>query len=225
MKSFLFFLLYPFVLILTVAFLAVPLHAETSIAKNGKDGSQKIHRIEVKMGETEDSLPSTGAGLPAVATPFLSSHSDPFAEMRALQTRIQKLFGESISQSFGGPNAQDLLSSRFFEPPVNIEDHGDYLYITMDLPGLKKEDIDIALNGQVLTVSGRREERSEEKKEEKGKKMYREERFTGGFQKILRLPSPVKEDTIKARYDQGVLMITAFKLNIPAENTKHIQVE
>jgi HSP20 family protein len=77
----------------------------------------------------------------------------------------------------------------------------------MDLPGVKPEEIEIQLNGNVLTVSGERKE----EQEEKGKTYHRLERRVGNFSRSMTLPCPVEEDEVAASYKDGVLSITLPK--------------
>jgi HSP20 family protein len=77
----------------------------------------------------------------------------------------------------------------------------------MDIPGVKTKDIDIQLNGNLLTVTARREE----EREEKGRKFHRVERHSGQFSRSLTLPAPVVESEVAAEYRDGVLSITLPK--------------
>ena len=86
-----------------------------------------------------------------------------------------------------------------------------------ELPGMKKEDIDISLQGDVLTLSG---ERKEEETFDKAE-TYRSERFLGKFQRSLTLPVTVSADKVQASYKDGILTVTLPK----AEEAKPKQIE
>ena len=116
--------------------------------------------------------------------------------------------------SFGRlSNFQDELD-RLFESPLTgwapaldvHEDKDDYV-IRAELPGLKREDIDVSLQDGALVISG---ERKAEKVEE-GVEVHRQERFYGKFQRALSLPEPVAADKVKADYKDGVLTVTLPK--------------
>jgi HSP20 family protein len=81
------------------------------------------------------------------------------------------------------------------------------LEIRMDVPGIKAKDIDIQLNGNIITISGQREE----EKEEKGKTYHRIERRSGSFSRTLTLPCSVSQDEVVADYRDGVLTVTLPK--------------
>ena len=91
--------------------------------------------------------------------------------------------------------------------------------VRMDLPGITAKDIDIQVNGNVLTVSGERKE----EKEENGKTFYRVERHCGNIPRSVILPCAVIESKVAAEYKDGVLTI---KLPKTEESKAHkIKVE
>ena len=94
-------------------------------------------------------------------------------------------------------------------PSLDLTENNGSLEVTMDVPGLKPEDIDIEVKGDTLTISGRHEEQKTE--EDKERKYHRMERRTGSFQRRVPLPCAVKERDVTAAYDNGVLTITLSK--------------
>ena len=106
------------------------------------------------------------------------------------------------------------LRSRFFgdddggwlsaaAPSLDLAETDTAVEIRMDIPGVKPKDIDIQLNGNLLTVTAQREE----EKEEKGRTFHRVERHSGQFSRSLTLPVPVVESEVAAEYLDGVLSI------------------
>jgi HSP20 family protein len=120
--------------------------------------------------------------------------SDPLTalqeEMNQLRTR---LFGEGDGGWFTGTIVPELDMS---ETETAIE-------VRMDVPGVTAKDIDIQINGNVLTVSGERKE----EKEEKGKTFHRIERRSGSFSRSVTLPCTVLESQVAAEYHDGVLTV------------------
>ncbi len=217
-----------FVITLMLGLFAVclPLNAETRKKEDSsKASSSNVRKMEVQVGEDTESADPSFQNAQDAFDPLLSQDGDPLAEIHALQARVQKLFDESLSRGLKTSAEDILFPSHSFEPPVNIEDRGDKLHITLDLPGMKKEDIQVTVKDRVLTVSGRREGKSEERKEEKGRKVYRQERFSGGFKRNISLPVSVKEDTVKAKYQDGVLIVEALKEEALVDKRKRIVVE
>lgn len=87
--------------------------------------------------------------------------------------------------------------------PVDMEDEGDELVIKADLPGVKKEDINLKATENEVAISAECKEEIHEKKEN----FVRKERSTRSFSRRINLPEPVETDSIKAKYESGVLRI------------------
>lgn len=102
---------------------------------------------------------------------------------------------------------QEITETAFL-PPCDIEERENFYLLTLDLPGVKKEEIDIQVNEDTLTISGDR--KAESDKKEKG--WARTERFVGKFQRVFTLGESVNSKQIEASYEDGVL-----RLRIPKE--------
>lgn len=102
-------------------------------------------------------------------------------------------------------------------PALDVYEDGENITVQVDLAGLKKEEIDLALEDNVLTISGERKSEAESGDGES----YRRERVYGSFRRSLALPSPVKSDAVKAAYQDGVLSVTLPK----AEEAKPRKIE
>ncbi len=129
---------------------------------------------------------------------------DPFGEVTPLRERINRLFDEWQPATNGGHDGKSL---RAWAPMVDVEDRKDEIVITAEVPGMKQEDIDIELTGDVLTIKG---ERKMEKDESKGN-FVRLERSYGAFQRSFTLGIPTKPDKISATYHDGVLTVKVPK--------------
>jgi HSP20 family protein len=110
-------------------------------------------------------------------------------------------------------NLQDELD-RLFESPLrawtptlDVQEDKDNYSVSLELPGLKREDIQVTLNDGALVISG---ERNSEKVAD-GVEVHRQERFYGKFQRALTLSAPVAADQVKAQYKDGVLTVTLPK--------------
>jgi HSP20 family protein len=111
---------------------------------------------------------------------------------------------------FGWPSSRGE-SEGFFEslwrPAVDIVQEGDRYVVKADLPGMKKDEIEITLNGDTLTISGEKKKESETKEDG----YSRSERYYGRFSRSLALPSAVDAGKIEAAYKDGVLSLTIPK--------------
>jgi HSP20 family protein len=104
-----------------------------------------------------------------------------------------------------------------WSPPLDIFQDKDRVFVKTELPGMKKEDIQISLHENTLTISGERKQ-DREVKEGDG---YRSERFFGRFHRSVTLPVPVQADNVTAQYKDGILAVSLSK----AEEAKPKQIE
>lgn len=118
-----------------------------------------------------------------------------------LDRRVKSLFGDLMSEE------GDAASPTAFVPRTNLAETEDHYEVTMDLPGLKAEDVQIEFQNDTLTVFGEQQE----VKEEKGKKFHRVERTSGKFYRSISLPDTVDPDKVSADFKEGVLTITMPK--------------
>ena len=105
--------------------------------------------------------------------------------------------------------------TNFFSPTSEAAKSEDNYQINMELPGVDENDIDVALDGNMLTVSG--EKRS--KHEEKSKIFFFSKRTFGTFQRSFRVPDDVDTSNIGAEFSKGVLTVTLPKTS-PSQNEK-----
>lgn len=117
---------------------------------------------------------------------------------------MSKRFSDIMDEFFN-----DAVNNRrdSFVPSIDISESDDQFLISAELPGMKKEDINISLENNRLSISG---ERSFEK-EDKGKKYHRVETSYGSFERSFQLPDNIDEESIKASYDNGLLNISIDK--------------
>lgn len=141
---------------------------------------------------------------------------DPFRGFGALAKRYSDLFDDfekGINIEYGG-----------FSPKVNISEDTKNVYISVELPGIRKEDVKVTVNeDNVLTISGtkKREETVEDKE---GERSYvRMERSFGEFTRSFVLSDDVKKDKIDAKYENGVLNITLEK--VEPKKPKEIEIK
>ena len=145
-------------------------------------------------------------------TPEFTTWS-PFNQLSTLRDEMNRLFDISLP-GFGG--REDRLLG-VWSPALDVFQDKDHVFVKCELPGMKKEDIEISLHENTLTIAGERKQ-EQEVKEGDG---YRSERFFGQFHRSLTLPVPVRTDNVKAQYKEGILTVTLAK----AEEAKPKQIE
>src|SRR2546426_5413382 len=127
---------------------------------------------------------------------------------------------EKINRLFESPFGDLTRRMELFNgwaPALDLYEDKDNLIVKAELPGMKKEDIDISFHDGTLTISG---ERKHEEKQEDAE-TCRSERFFGRFHRTLALPKPVQSDKAKAAYKDGILTVTLPK----TEEAKPKQIE
>ena len=101
----------------------------------------------------------------------------------------------------------EKVASQHWLPAIDVKEEQNQFLITVDLPGVDTKNIEIALDNNLLTIQGKRDE----KKEEQKGAYYRTERKQGYFCRQLTLPQLVKSEGITAKSKQGILTITIPK--------------
>lgn len=139
---------------------------------------------------------------------------NPFKELETLSERMRSIFDDL-------PTAFNLDLTSSFYPRVDIAEDDQNVYVTAELPGVDKKDVKVSLQDNVLTIKG--EKKSEVKDENKN--YYRIERTYGSFCRSFQLPAEVDPDKVKAKFENGMLMIEAAKKEVTPRNEKLIEIK
>jgi HSP20 family protein len=126
---------------------------------------------------------------------------NPWRDMIAMQERMNRLANEGYAKG------EAEMEYGSWIPPVDLREEDHQFVIQMDLPGVKKEDIDIHMENNVLTLRG---ERRFEKEDEKHN-YHRIERFYGKFTRSFTLPSLIQAGGITATFKDGILEVAIPK--------------
>lgn len=129
---------------------------------------------------------------------------DPFSEMETLQREMNNLFSSTLT---GSPTADMTLLSGQWAPPIDVYDSKDNLLVRVDLPGIEKNDVDISIQENTLTIKGEKK-RSMDVKEEN---CYRSERSFGNFNRALSLSTQVDTGKASAHFNDGILELVLPK--------------
>ena len=125
---------------------------------------------------------------------------NPWVEFERIRQGLDEL-----SRSYGEKGKTQIRANVF--PALNVYEEADKLVVTAELPGIKPEDIDLSVEGETLTLSGRRESRRED-----GTVSYhRREIENGSFNRAITLPSKVDAAAVQANIADGILTITLAK--------------
>ena len=106
-------------------------------------------------------------------------------------------------------------------PAVDVLENKEGVRITVELPGVKPEDVKLSVENSVLTIRGEKRATYEEKTD----RMHRYERQYGSFERTFALPSTVDVDRVEARYDNGVLTVDLPKAEKAKPKTIEIKAQ
>ncbi|MGI6496579.1 MAG: Hsp20/alpha crystallin family protein [Kiritimatiellia bacterium] len=137
---------------------------------------------------------------------------DPFMALREMQEQMDRMMDESDWMR-ADPQA---FRGRALSPRMDLTESDDAYVVRLDMPGLDKSDINVKVEGLLLTIGGSSESDSES--QDADGKTLRRERRSGRFQRTVSLPGPVQADKVDAHYENGVLTITVPKAaGLPAD--------
>jgi len=128
---------------------------------------------------------------------------DPFRDLRNLQEEVNRLFSNNISRDFG----DEGIARGAWNPSVDIYENKDQIVLEAELPGMNREDFDLTVENNVITLRG---ERRFEKRDESDN-YHRVERSYGSFSRSFTLPQTVSGEGATAEYKNGVLRVTLPK--------------
>ena len=141
------------------------------------------------------------------------SRYDPFRDLPTLQQEVNRLFTGILPHSFD----DEGIARGSWSPSVDIYENKDHIVLEAELPGMSREDFDLSVENNVITLRG---ERHFEKKEETDN-YHRVERAYGSFLRSFTLPNTVSGEGANADYRNGVLRVTLPK----REETKARRIE
>jgi len=148
-------------------------------------------------------------------TPFRSGLND----MAVLQNRLNSIFQDFARVGSDIQPSSESLATGNFVPAVDVYEDAHKLVLKLEVPGIRKEDLDIRVEGRTLTVKGERKFEQEEKEEN----FHRIERRFGSFVRSFTLPNTVDAENIEAQATDGVLSIALNKK--PEAKPKQIEVK
>jgi HSP20 family protein len=179
--------------------------------------SGSVGILEAYNGEAVENLLEKEKGL--LVMNYLTRWQRPelsnwpsFGRLSNLREELDRLFDSPLAELARGTQ---LLSG--WNPALDVYEDKDHLFVKIELPGMKREDINVSLHDGSLSISGERKNQSRSKDGE----VYRSERFFGRFQRTVTLPAPVSGDKVTAQYKDGILTVTLPK----TEESKPKQID
>jgi HSP20 family protein len=145
---------------------------------------------------------------------------DPFQDLRSAQDEMAQM-SPMLAHALGlhaRQQGNDRAMTTAWAPALDISERKDAYLVTVEVPGVEAEDLDITMEDGLLTIKGERQFTSESSEQQ----FHRVERRYGAFRRSITLPAQVQADHIEATFDNGVLQIVVPKAE--EAKPKRIQV-
>src|SRR5688572_22789350 len=143
---------------------------------------------------------------------------DPFQDLRSAQDEMAQM-SPMLAHALGlHTQQQGSATATAWAPALDISERKDAYLVTVELPGVEADDLDITLEDGLLTIQGERQFTSESSEQQ----FHRVERRYGAFRRSITLPAQVQAEQIEASFDNGVLQIVVPKME--EATPKRIQV-
>jgi HSP20 family protein len=142
---------------------------------------------------------------------------DPFQDLRSAQDEMAQM-SPMLAHALGLHTQQANARASAWVPALDISERKDAYLVTVELPGLKPEDLDITMEDGLLTIQGERQFTSESSEQQ----FHRVERRYGAFRRSITLPTHAMAEGIEASFEDGVLQILVPKAE--EAKPKRIQV-
>ena len=141
-------------------------------------------------------------------------------EMNALHREMDRLF-EGLWDTRGRPAMPEVLG--FSGIPLSLDETDDEkaYHVSIELPGMDENDIEVTLADGLLTIQGEKKRESEEE----DKDFYRKERTFGSFRRTIAIPGEIDESGVAASFKKGVLRIDLPKSEEAQKKVTHIEVK
>jgi HSP20 family protein len=128
---------------------------------------------------------------------------DPFGDLLSLQDEMNRVFDRAVGQTTRSGDQ----GMRVWAPMLDIAERKDAYLVTVELPGVNPDDIDVTLENNLLTIQGERHQTQESAEQQ----FHRVERSYGSFRRTVSLPSTVQADAIEATFENGLLQLVVPK--------------
>lgn len=143
----------------------------------------------------------------------------PIRELDRVFDEMERTFEEIFGRPFYPVTWRRSPVVRAWSPPLEVYEKEDEYVVRAELPGMKKEDIDISLIGDTLTIKGERKAEEEVKSED----YYLCERCYGSFERSVTLPAEVDTAKVEAKYEKGILEVRLPK--VPEAKPKKLEIK
>jgi HSP20 family protein len=129
-----------------------------------------------------------------------------------------------FTHTFGHP--LNMIKNTILRPAIEVIQNKDNYKVKVQLPGVKKDDIEVEIDNDFMTISAQTREEKEEKREEENNIRYHTSEFRyGKYQRTISFDQPIKAEESKACYKDGVLTVNIPKQNQETKEPKKLTIE
>lgn len=172
------------------------------------------HEHPSKTSSEQDNKKNLAQREPLSSYPIMRLHQD-----------IDRLFNEAF-QSFNMPSMFSHShfndSMELFKPNINIEADKNAYTITLEVPGVDENQVELDIANDTLIIKG---EKSDTQTQENDKEYHHIERSYGKFERVLALPEDADQKNVDAKFKDGVLSITIKRQQISKAEVRHIHIK
>ena len=158
---------------------------------------EQVQALQNRVNQLESELANKQQISVPTVVPAYDIWEDPFVHMMRMRQQMER----NMHRAFADTGA--------FTPKMDMKQTNQQYIITMDVPGMDKDKINVEIKGGMLVVSG---ERRSETQDNKNNQYYRKERSFGSFMQAIPLPGDAQADQIEAKYKNGVLTVTVARV-------------
>jgi HSP20 family protein len=136
---------------------------------------------------------------------------EPLRDLENWNERISRFFNDFPTADFN------------YYPHMDISEDEKNIFVEAEIPGIKKEDMKITLQDNILTITG--EKRKDKEEKDSKRNFFRSERVYGSFTRSFTLPEDINPDSVDAKFDNGILNIKISKAEQKKVNEKFITIK
>ncbi len=149
--------------------------------------------------------------------PWRSRQTSPLS---TLQSEMNRMFEDFFNQPFGIPAVRGNGHGAVVVPALDVKEDNERITVTAELPGVKREDVEISVHEGVLEIRGHKAEEHKQDEDD----FHLVERSYGSFARRIRLPAEVDSERAEASMDNGVLTLALPKTG-PKQDSKKIEIK
>jgi HSP20 family protein len=164
--------------------------------------------------EKERDMPKT-----EITNPGERSPSRPRDIFSAMRDEMDRVFGR-YERDWPFPSLFGREGRGSIMPELDVRENSNSITIEAELPGVEEKDVSVTLANGVLTIKGEKKQ----EKEEKAENYHLAERTFGSFQRSISLPDTVDDAKVEAKFDKGVLKVTAAKKPEAVKAERRIEI-